>query len=430
MKKLGMVAVCIAAVTLSAVAQEARRSRGNRSRVRSRSTALFDQLSSGQLPRNDNEDQLPADQTDLAVRWREAKSSNAKSKIAKVLTTRLDQIFDKDMAQRQRQIDAIEKRLAQLKELYKKREQAKSKIVKLQAQAITMDWEGLGFARSNQRVDRSVLDTEPNPFDNGLVDDQFEVTIEYDAELPSDNTPELDFLPQEEDEPLHEDDLLEEDGTPDDETELPILDGGLGDGGFDDLAPSDESDADVLDDVFGQAPFVDENDDMFSRDQKMLDAIRDKYKERYGKHVASFVQSCTPDPGVQNELGDILLMVARGYFEYPGDTFRGTVMEAYHRSAGLQQRGETIAPKYFERLARITEAKAKQTAPKNRGEYMHLLARLKDAAGDDNKAIKYQRAAVSNKPDNAEYRTFLQRLIKGNPTDPTDTSIVPFQDDV
>ncbi len=424
MKKIGMVAICIAAVTLSAVAQEARRSRGNRSRGRSRSTGILDPLSSQQLPRNDHEDQLPADQTDLAVRWREAKSSNAKSKIAKALTARLDQMFDDDMARRQQQIDAIEKRLVQLKSLYEKREKAKPKILKLQAQAITMDWEGLGFARSNRAEDSGSLVTELSML--RIVDneptgrDQPDLQIEDDViqdeiELLPEDKPMLDELPEEDNLDVIFDELSN-DGQDDDELE--------------DSGPSIDSDVDVLDDVLGQAPFVDENDAMLSRDEEMLEAFRKKYKDQFGENVASFVQSCTPDADVQKELADILLMVIQGYFEYPGDAFRGFVMEAYHRSGRLQRRGEKVATKYFEHLAMVTEEKAKRATPKNRDEYLHLLARLKEAAGDNHKAIKFQRAAVRKEPDNAEYRTFLQRLLKGALDKPADTSIIPFQDDV
>ena len=88
----------------------------------------------------------------LQQQWKKAKSSSDKDKIQKDLMKLVSKKFDEDMQDRQRQIAAIEKRLERLRQLYKKRQNAKPKIVELQTTAIIMDWDGLGFAPQGSRL--------------------------------------------------------------------------------------------------------------------------------------------------------------------------------------------------------------------------------------------------------------------------------------
>jgi hypothetical protein len=81
----------------------------------------------------------------LAQQYVKATKEDEKKEIRKKLTDVLSQQFDQRLQQQQKEIDDLEKQIASLKEVLKKRTAAKATIVERRIDALVQEAEGLGW---------------------------------------------------------------------------------------------------------------------------------------------------------------------------------------------------------------------------------------------------------------------------------------------
>lgn len=88
---------------------------------------------------------------------RTAKDAVEKSKAKTNLTAVLKDLFDNDLAQRQKEIDSIESRVKELRGILAKRRAAQSSIIDLQIKVLVYEAEGLGFPQGRSRGNRNTM---------------------------------------------------------------------------------------------------------------------------------------------------------------------------------------------------------------------------------------------------------------------------------
>ena len=92
-----------------------------------------------------NPSQLQSEPAQLAHQYVEAKKEDEKREVRKHLSEVLSHQFDLHIQQQQRELEDLEKRIAKLKEVVKKRIDAKSTIVERRLEQLIQDAEGLGW---------------------------------------------------------------------------------------------------------------------------------------------------------------------------------------------------------------------------------------------------------------------------------------------
>jgi uncharacterized protein HemX len=81
----------------------------------------------------------------LAKDYVKAEKEDAKKEIRKKLTESLAKQFDQHLQQQQKELDDLEKQIATLKDVVKKRQAAKNEIVERRLEQLIRDAEGLGW---------------------------------------------------------------------------------------------------------------------------------------------------------------------------------------------------------------------------------------------------------------------------------------------
>ena len=89
--------------------------------------------------------QLQAKSAQLAQRYVKADSEEKKREIRKELADVLSQQFDLHIKQQQKEVDELEKQIARLKSVLRKRLDAKNTIVERRVEQLVQDAEGLGW---------------------------------------------------------------------------------------------------------------------------------------------------------------------------------------------------------------------------------------------------------------------------------------------
>jgi mevalonate kinase len=89
--------------------------------------------------------QLQAQAAELAQQLVKAEKEETKKEIHKKLTDNLNQQFDLQTQQQQKELDELEKQIAKLKSVLKKRQEAKSAIVDRRLETMIQEAEGLGW---------------------------------------------------------------------------------------------------------------------------------------------------------------------------------------------------------------------------------------------------------------------------------------------
>jgi hypothetical protein len=84
--------------------------------------------------------------TELAQQLAKAENEDEKGKIREKLTEVLNQIFDEHMQQQQKEMDELEKQIANLRTLMRKRSAAKNEIVERRIEQMIDDAKGLGWS--------------------------------------------------------------------------------------------------------------------------------------------------------------------------------------------------------------------------------------------------------------------------------------------
>jgi hypothetical protein len=97
------------------------------------------------LSSQSNTYQLQSDSAQLARKYVEAKKEDEKRDIRKQLTEVLNRQFDQHVQQQQHELEELEKQIAKLKEVVRKRLDAKSTIVDRRIEQLIQDAEGLGW---------------------------------------------------------------------------------------------------------------------------------------------------------------------------------------------------------------------------------------------------------------------------------------------
>jgi hypothetical protein len=92
-----------------------------------------------------NPHQLQSESAQLAHQYVEAKKEDEKREIRKHLTEVLNQQFDLHIKQQQKELDDLEKQIAKLKDVVRKRLDAKSTIIERRLEQVIQDAEGLGW---------------------------------------------------------------------------------------------------------------------------------------------------------------------------------------------------------------------------------------------------------------------------------------------
>ncbi|MCA9059457.1 MAG: hypothetical protein KDA85_13210 [Planctomycetaceae bacterium] len=90
-------------------------------------------------------DGAPSRLSQLQSQWKKSRNEQQRAELRKQVIKELNKSFDADMAFRKHQMEQIERRLENLRQLYARREAARERIVGTRADALTMDWDGLGF---------------------------------------------------------------------------------------------------------------------------------------------------------------------------------------------------------------------------------------------------------------------------------------------
>jgi hypothetical protein len=85
---------------------------------------------------------------ELAKQYLKAETESDKREIRQKLTKVLDQMFDEHMTQQQKELENLEKQIADLRSLMKKRANAKSTIVDRRIDQLIQDADGLGWNAS------------------------------------------------------------------------------------------------------------------------------------------------------------------------------------------------------------------------------------------------------------------------------------------
>jgi hypothetical protein len=92
-----------------------------------------------------NPHQWQSESAQLAKQYVDAKKEEDKTSIRKRLTETLGQQFDQHLQEQQKELDDLEKQIAHVKAVLKKRLDAKSTIVERRAEQLIQDAEGLGW---------------------------------------------------------------------------------------------------------------------------------------------------------------------------------------------------------------------------------------------------------------------------------------------
>jgi hypothetical protein len=93
--------------------------------------------------------QLHSDSVKLAKQYAKAEKEEEKKDIKKKLTDVLNEQFDLQMKQQQKELEDLEKQVANLKAMLKKRVDAKSAIVDRRIDQLAQEAEGLGWSTPN-----------------------------------------------------------------------------------------------------------------------------------------------------------------------------------------------------------------------------------------------------------------------------------------
>jgi hypothetical protein len=90
--------------------------------------------------------QQSAEAAQLAQQYGKATKPEEKQEIRKKLVAALETQFETNAKQQQAELEALEKQLAELKTLLKKRQDAKSTIIERRVEQMILDADGLGWA--------------------------------------------------------------------------------------------------------------------------------------------------------------------------------------------------------------------------------------------------------------------------------------------
>ena len=96
-------------------------------------------------PANPYQNQMQSESTQLAHQYVEAKKEDEKRQIRDNLMKVLNQQFDLHIKAQQKELEDLEKQIAKLKDVVRKRLDAKSTIVERRLEQLIQDAEGLGW---------------------------------------------------------------------------------------------------------------------------------------------------------------------------------------------------------------------------------------------------------------------------------------------
>jgi hypothetical protein len=96
-------------------------------------------------PRHPQQHQLQAESAQLAQQYAKAEKEDEKKDLRKKLAEALEKQFDLHSQQQQKELDDLEKQIANLRAVWKKRQDAKTVIVNRRLEQLVQEAEGLGW---------------------------------------------------------------------------------------------------------------------------------------------------------------------------------------------------------------------------------------------------------------------------------------------